>query len=58
LVFIFALEYTTGKAHESKGGLKLNETYQFGVCDNVNLLGENINTVKKKETNLLLDASK
>jgi hypothetical protein len=57
LLFICALEYATGKAHESKRGLKLIETYQFLVCDNVSLLGENINTIKRK-TEPLLDASK
>jgi hypothetical protein len=39
-------------------GLKLNETHQFlAFADNVNLLGDNIDTIKKN-TATLIDASK
>jgi hypothetical protein len=39
-------------------GLKLNETHQFLVCaDDVNLLGDNIDTINKN-TETLIDASK
>jgi hypothetical protein len=48
LLFNFALEYTIRKVQESQVGLKLNETHQLLVCaDDVNLLDDKVNTVKK-----------
>jgi hypothetical protein len=44
----FALDYTIRKVQENQVGLKLNGTHQFLVYDgNVNLLGDNINNIKK-----------
>jgi hypothetical protein len=58
LLFNFALEYAFKKVQENQVGLKLNGTRQLlAYADDVNLLGDNIDNIKKtKET--LIDASK
>jgi hypothetical protein len=57
LVLTIFLEYVIRKVQEQQVGLKLNGTYQLLVYADVNLLGDNIDAIKKN-TETLIDARK
>jgi hypothetical protein len=58
LLFNFALENAIRKVQEGQMGLKFNGTHQLlFYADDVNLLGDNINTIKEN-TDVLIDPSK
>jgi hypothetical protein len=58
LLFNFALRYAIRKVQEKQVGLKLNGTHQLLVyVDNVNLLSDNIDAIKRN-TQTLIDASR
>jgi hypothetical protein len=58
LPFNFALEHVIRNVQETRVGLKLNGTHQLlAYADDVNLLGDNSDTVKKN-TEIVIDACK
>jgi hypothetical protein len=54
LFFNFALEYAIRKIKEKQVSLELNGTHQLLVCaDDINLLGDGINTIKENAETLI-----
>jgi hypothetical protein len=57
-LFIFAFEYAIRSNQGNQEGLKLIRAHQLlAYANNINLIGENIDTIQKN-TEALLDASK
>jgi hypothetical protein len=58
LLFNFALEYAIRRVQENQKGMKLNGARKiFAYADDINVVGENIELIKKN-TEALLDSSK
>jgi hypothetical protein len=58
LLFNFSLKYAIRNVQETQVELKLNGTHEvLAYADDVNLLGDNIHTIKKN-TGTLIDANK
>jgi hypothetical protein len=53
------LEYAITRVQENQEGLKLNGLHEaFANADDVYTVGENINTIQKKNTEAVIEASK